>query len=76
MELSELPRRSTGFHSTFDIRDVGAMVVEGPSTLKYESAVAVAEAHFVTVHARNSGNRRPRRTILCPWTRATMSSPS
>jgi hypothetical protein len=31
------------------------MVVEGPSTLKYESAVVVAEAHFVIVHRRNSG---------------------
>jgi len=53
------------------------MVVErSPSTLKYESAVVVAEAHFVIVHGRNSGKRWPRRTILCPWTRATMSSPS
>jgi hypothetical protein len=60
----------------FDIWDVGAMVVESPSTLKYEFAVVVAEAHFVIVHGRNSGKRWPHRTILCPWTRATMSSPS
>jgi hypothetical protein len=57
----------------FDIWDV---VVESPSTLKYEFAVVVAEAHFVIVHGRNSRERWPRRTILCPWTRATMSSPS
>jgi len=53
------------------------MVVEGsPSTLKYESAVVVAEAHFVIVNGRYSGNGRPRRTIFCPGTRARMSSPS
>ena len=41
------------------------MVESSPSTLKYESAVVVAEAHFVIVHGRYSGNGRRPRTILC-----------
>jgi hypothetical protein len=41
------------------------MVVESsPSTLKYESAVVAAEAHFVIVDGRYSGNGRRPRTIL------------
>jgi hypothetical protein len=44
----------------------GAMVVESSSSLKYESAVVVAEAHFVIVHGRYSGSRRPRRTNSLP----------
>ena len=40
------------------------MVVESsPATLKYESVVVAAEAHFVIVHGRYSGNGRPKSWI-------------
>jgi hypothetical protein len=53
------------------------MVVESsPSTLKYEPAVGVGEAHFVIVHGRYSANGRPQRSRLSSTTLERRGVPS